>query len=290
MLLAKWLALMVMGCLSVWNGFCQIHFLHEVFFVAEVLLEKIPDNKNTPPVMPKRPSQTWIEGPHYQCSSRTTRHSAEKNTQLFHFFPTIMDENENRIKYAVSSCYHDHGFNEEWFNVEDLEWRSESPIMLINVATKEHRSKHSQKQHRAEHLKMSRWVYDFYSEHLIWKRFMHLEPTCNIDISWVVSTYIYIWYVMCYFFFVWNLRVIPSWIFSLNSGGKLPTNYPVFFVTIRMWCSLSGEKPSSVPFPELVRSVPIRGGDCFLKDDFAGCQRLIVCSECPKESYKVFKQ
>jgi len=46
---------------------------------------------------------------------------SRKNTQLFHFSPRTMDENENRIKYAVSSCYHDHGFNEERFNFEDLE-------------------------------------------------------------------------------------------------------------------------------------------------------------------------
>lgn len=166
------------GCLSVWNGFCQIHLLHEVFFVAEVLLEKIPDNKNTPPPpsCPRDPLRHELKV-HIINARAELQDTQQKKYTVVSFFPRTMDENENRIKYAVSSCYHDHGFNEERFNFEDLEWRSESPNMLINVATKNIGQTTTKNNTELNISEMSRWVYDFlFGAWKIWKRFMHLEP------------------------------------------------------------------------------------------------------------------
>jgi len=164
------------------------------------------------------------------------------------------------------------------------------PKYVDQCCNKKHRSNHYQKQHRAEHLgdvKMSLWFSIRSMENL--EAFHASRATSNINISSVVSTLICN-VIFCLLEISGDPFVDLLCFFPWTLEANCQPNHPVFFVTIRMWCSLSGEKPSSVPFPELVRSVPIRGGDCFLKATFAGCQRLIVCSECLKESYKVFKQ
>ena len=124
--------------------------------------------------------------------------------------------------------------------VEDLSWMFESPSMLINVATKKHRTKCYQKQPS-------------------WTCLWFLFRASNLEAfheSRVTSKHILCMGTASLMFEIsgWSLPgIVPKELWE----SKLPTIQPVvFFIPLRMWCSLSGEKPSSVPFPELVRSVP----------------------------------
>lgn len=129
-----------------------------------------------PPSCPRDPLRHELKV-HIINARAELQDTQQKKYTVVSFFPRTMDENENRIKYAVSSCYHDHGFNEERFNFEDLEWRSESPNMLINVATKNIGQTTTKNNTELNISEMSRWVYDFlFGAWKIWKRFMHLEP------------------------------------------------------------------------------------------------------------------
>lgn len=164
------------------------------------------------------------------------------------------------------------------------------PKYVDQCCNKKHRSNHYQKQHRAEHLgdvKMSLWFSIRSMENL--EAFHASRATSNINISSVVST------LICNVIFClleisgWSLRG-SFMFFSLNPGGELPTQPSGIFCYNKDVVFLVWWKTVLSAIPRTCSLGAHSRGRLFFKDTFAGCQRLIVCSECLKESYKVFKQ
>ena len=183
-----------------------------VFLLLKSCWRKSGDNKNTTRSCPRDTLRHWLKV--HIVNAGTELQDTQQKVRCFFLFSynhwwKWMKTAESRLFFHVPMIM---GLMKNG-HVEDLSWMSESPSMLINVATKKHGTKYYQKQpsltclwflFRASHLEA------FHESRVTSK---HILCMGTASLMFEISG--------------WSLPgIVPKELWE----SKLPTNHPVFFL------------------------------------------------------------